>query len=430
MDHREDIVSVLGIILMCSLLAACGGQQGQSPAAVTSTPFQGAIPSETTGNVTAETGASPFPESAAAAIRIVAEDIENHYPDGLTFRLTAEAATPIQRVRLNIRVQGTSAPTYQPVEVQPAQRISVEYTWDTSRFTVAPSAPVFYTWKLEDSAGRGLKTEERKFYYDDLRFNWQELSQPDLILRWYLGGHAFGEAVFQSAAEALSDMKARTGEGLDFPVIVLLYANEEDFASWHFHVEDWVGGQAFPPLGVTTQIVPPGVGEDWIQDVIPHEIAHLFFYQVAHSELSSWPTWLDEGFAGYFEHGDHTPSLDRVRAAGEQGQILPLSHISGTFGSEPERVRLAYAESLSAVVYMFETWGQDGFGNLVEALSAGRSFRDAMQLAFGVSLEEFEAGWRTWLGFPATPAPRPTPMPTFGVIGIPTPSAGGETPAP
>jgi hypothetical protein len=391
------------LLVVSALMAACGGfptRASHPPATSVAGAPNGPLSRETTGGEAASPEASPSPGSTEAPIRILAEEIENHYPDALIFRLTATAGAPIQRVRLYYRVQGTSAPTYQPVEIPPAERVSAEYTWDTSRFTVAPSTPVFYAWELEDGAGNHLKTAERRIYYDDLRFNWRELSQTDLILRWYQGDQSFGEAVFQSAREALSEMKAGTREALGFPIIVLLYANEADFASWHFHVEGWVGGEAFPPLGVTTQIVPPGVDASWIQDVIPHEIAHLFFYQVAHSELSSWPTWLDEGFAQYFEHGDHNPALEQVKEAGEQGRILPLSHISGTFGSDPERVRLAYAESLSAVVYTFQTWGEGGFGDLVQALSAGRSFREAMRLAFGVSLEEFEAGWLTWLGFP------------------------------
>ncbi len=418
-------------LTICILLAGCGGSSsGQTPvatAAASPNP-EPASGESVEGEVTHSPGASPA--ATAEPIRVLSLGIENHFPDALTFRLTAEAETAIQRVRLYYRVQGTSAITYQPVDFTPARWIMAEYTWDTSRFTVAPSTPIFYSWELEDSAGQRIRTEEERIYYDDLRFDWRELSQPDLILRWYRGGQEFGQAVFQSAREALADMKDQTGETLDFPIIVLLYADESDFASWHFHVEEWVGGQAFPPLGVTTQIVPPGVGADWIQDVIPHEIAHLFFFQVAHSELSSWPTWLDEGFAQYFEHGDHSAQMELVKAAGEGRMLLPLNQISGTFGNDPDRVRLAYAESLSAVTYMFDTWGEAGFRLLVEALSAGRPFREAIQAAFGVSLEEFEGEWLTGLGFPATPAPRSTPMPTFGVIGLPTPASRGGTATP
>lgn len=357
-------------------------------------------------------------------------ETENRYPDALTFRISAESQSPAARVVLYYRTQATEGPTYQPVVVPRTRRLRAEYTWDTSRFTVAPSTPVYYYWRLEDVAGNVLQTEEQKVFYDDLRFDWSERRESDLILRWYAGGADFGDFVFSAALEALGAMKTHTGRSPDFPIIVLLYADDTDFASWHFHVEDWVGGQAFPPLGVTTQIVPPSSPQSWITEVIPHEIAHLFFYQVAHSELSGWPTWLDEGFAQYFEPGDPEPQIQFVRQAAGEGRLLPLSHISGTFGSDPDRVDLAYAESLSAVTYMFQIGGEAGFGRLTTSLSEGRSFRQALQEGFGLSLEEFEAAWLTWLGTPATPAAQPTPWPTFGVIGMPTPNVPTASPAP
>jgi len=51
-------------------------------------------------------------------------------------------------------------------------------------------------------------------------------------------------------------MEAQSGEGLAFPVFVLLYADEADFRSWH-------------------------------SDVFPHEIAHLFFYQALRGGMST-----------------------------------------------------------------------------------------------------------------------------------------------
>jgi hypothetical protein len=409
--------------------SACAGEMETAPAASpTPRPRDAQATPETTD-------ASPIlsiqpTQDPSEAFQILSLQVDNAYPDALTFRISAEAQSPVERVVLYYRTQGTSAPTYQPVEVPRTRRVRAAYTWDTARFTVAPSTPIFYHWRLEDAVGNTLETEEQKVFYDDLRFDWQERRESELIVRWYAGDDEFGEFVFLAASEALGAMEAQTRRSLDFPIIVLLYADDADFASWHFHVEDWVGGQAFPPLGVTAQIVPPSSPQNWIEDVIPHEIAHLFFYQVAHSELSGWPTWLDEGFAQYFEPGDPDDQIQYVRRAAEEGRVLPLSHISGTFGSDPDRVRLAYAESVSALAYMFQIGGEAEFERLTTALSQGGSFREALQAGFGMSLEEFEAGWLTWLGVPATPAAQPTAWPTFGVIGLPTSTPHSGTPTP
>jgi hypothetical protein len=244
-------------------------------------------------------------------------------------------------------------------------------------------------------------------------------------VRWYAGDDALGQAVYDTAREALGRMVGQSGRELDFPVYVLLYADGEDFGSWHSYVDQWVGGQAFPPLGVTTQIVPPNTSRAWIEDVIPHEIAHLFFYQVMQGGMASWPAWLDEGLAQYYEFGSPEAALKRVERAARQGGLLPLVSLSGGFGRDPEQVRLSYDQSLSAVTYLLETWGDQGLQGLIAALKDGEPIGAAVESALGVTWEEFEAGWITWLGVPTTPSAPPTPTPT---LVRPTAPSGWPTP--
>jgi hypothetical protein len=236
----------------------------------------------------------------AEPIRVLATDNGNDYPNGLTFHIRAEADQPIVQIEVYYRIQGGGSTTRQPVTFEPGTTVLAAYTWDTSRITVAPSSPVIYYWKLVDQGGNRLTTPERSVHYDDLRFAWHELGDPELIVRWYEGDETFGGFVYGTAQAALAQMIEQSGQGLAFPVFVLLYANDEDFGSWHSYVDKWVGGQAFPALGVTTEIIPPDSDRAWIEDVIPHEIAHLFFYQALHGGMASWPAWLDEGLAQYY----------------------------------------------------------------------------------------------------------------------------------
>ncbi len=353
-------------------------------------------------------------------IRIVSSNIVNEYPNGLTFEITAESANPVQDITLFYRLRSTESVTMESVEFQQAEQITASFLWDTSRFTVAPSSTIFYYWEIEDEIGNIAISTEEQVYYDDLRFPWQELSDSDLTVRWYKGDREFGELIFDTARHALDRMKFETDSELEFPLFVLLYANKTDFKSWHFYVEDWVGGQAFTSIGVTTQIIGPNANTLWIKDVIPHEIAHLFFYQQINSNLSSWPSWLDEGFAQYYEINDKAPGLARVRTAASNDNLTPLNWLYGSFGHDIEEVRLAYDQSLSTILFIHETWGVEGLQSLIDSIRNGARISLALQGAFDLTLEEFEAEWRTWLGVPTTPAPSPTPFPTFAVIGGPT----------
>ncbi len=372
-------------------------------------------------------------------VRIVAQQVENHFPDSLTFQATVSAHVPLVRATLYYRLLNAPSVTRAAVDFTPATQVTLTYTWDTHNITVPPSAPVVYYWELEDEDGHRLRTEAQTVRYDDGRFPWQELADEQIVLRWYEGDQRFGQRLFDIARQALDQMQEQTGYTLELPVYLLIYANDRDFASWHTYVDEWVGGQAFPSLGVTAEIIPPTTSAAWLLQVIPHEVAHLFFYQAVHGALADWPHWLDEGFAQYYEFVSPEAQLALVAQAARNGQLIPLQALSGSFGRDTEQVRLAYAESLSAVVYIHERWGDNGFRALVQAFRQGRSTRQAFREALGVSWEEFIAGWLTWMGVPATPAPSPSPthgyvFPTAPVWTTPTrapkPTATASLPAP
>jgi hypothetical protein len=369
------------------------------------------------------------PHEAAAQenppIRVVAITIDNNYPDGLTFHIHAVADSPITNIMLYYKDQGDISTTRQPVEFESGTEVVASYTWDTSRFTVAPSSPIFFNWVLEDEKGNKFTTTEELVYYDDLRFPWMEISDPELIVRWYDGTDAFGQFIYDAARQALTRMEEQTGEQLDFPIFVLVYANKEDFASGYFYLDDWVGGLAFPPLGITSQIISPNSSPHWVRDVIPHEIAHLFFYQVMDSPFASWPSWLDEGLAQYYEATDPLPALEHVESAARGETLLPLISLTGGFGRDPEQVRLSYDESLSVVIFILETWGETGLQSLIEVFRTGENPRPAIEIALDLTWEEFEAAWITWMGVPATPKPSPVPTATFV---YPTAPSGWPTP--
>lgn len=354
-------------------------------------------------------------------------EVENNYPDSITFYVEAISEIPIRRVDFFYWLQGQEARNLERVNFSSGETVGASFTWDTERTTVAPSSPIYFFWELEDEDGTIFTSDELLVYYDDLRFPWNEISDDEIIVRWYEGNQEFGEFIFGTAHESLELMKTTTRSELEFPIIILIYANFEDFASGLYFVQDWVGGLSFSPLGVTSQFISPIGSEGWIQAVIPHEIAHLFFYQLVQTNISSWPRWLNEGFAQFFEFNSKEAALNQVEQAARNGALTPLRYIGGSFGQDPEEVNLAYAQSLSIVVFLLETWGEEGLGALIDEIRAGSTINDALLGAFGLTFEEFEARWITWLGIPVTPQPSPTAVPTFGVFGAP---AATETPSP
>lgn len=352
----------------------------------------------------------------------------NNFPANLTFNTTASStAGDIIRAKLVFTDQDGSGGTQNILsDIEPEHEVTLTYEWDTSRITVVPSQPIYYYWQVTDSEGNRVNSELEAIRYDDVRFEWQVLENDAIAVWWHDQSTEFGQTVFDIARAAFIQQQELFQVEPDLQIRIIIYNNFDEFAAWHSFINEFIGGQAFPGAGVTTQIVPQGdFQEQWLLDVLPHEIAHLYFFQATRS-LSSPPTWLNEGLAQYLEFDDNAFSLRAAELAVLRGERIPLYAIIGSFGNDEDGVRLAYAESLSAVTYLVEAYGEEGLAALLAAYKSGLYNEEAFQTALGVTTLEFEYEWIAWLGAPLelypTPTAEPTmaPLPTFPMMMIPT----------
>jgi hypothetical protein len=345
-------------------------------------------------------------------------EIENQFPDGITFKITASSIeSDISKAKLTYKLRNDISQTQVILEFAPASEVDLSYTWDTRNITVPPSAPIFYHWEVVDSAGNRARTEDELYYYDDVRYDWTVLQNDDLSIWYHDRPESFGKVVFDIANLAFQEQRQLFGESLSFPIRIIIYNNDEEFTAWHSYVSEFVGGQAFSALGITTQIVtsaPPNSG--WLNSVIPHEISHLYFYQVTEHPLSIAPSWLNEGLAQYNEFGENQSSIELAKRAISEGDYIPLTALTGSFGYDAEKVHLAYAESVSAVTYLVEAYGNANMAALFAAYRDGLPDQQAFKAAMGISLNDFEQDWLAWMGAPEGTYGTPTPTATLAWV--------------
>jgi hypothetical protein len=363
----------------------------------------------------------PVGTSAQSAITYGQPSTENNFPDSLTFRITASTtAGEIVSADLYYSFDGfVSSPSHtrEQIEFEPASQVDLEFVWDTEGLTTPPSMPISYYWRIRDSAGNQVISDSFLVRYEDIRFNW-EVRQDDRIGVWWHDKPAsFGESVFTIAQQSMQAQRPLFGMELEYQIRIIIYNDDAEFHAWHAVEHDWVGGEAFSDYGITTQIVyGSSPGDTWLQGVIPHEISHLYFAPATRNPSVSVPYWLNEGVAQFNEFADNSYSMSRVTEAVNSGELIYLSSLAEGFGAFDEtRVRLAYAESLSAVNYLVEVYGEQGLADLFTAFRDGYVTEEAFDVALGVPFSQFEGDWATWLGVPEGQYVTPTPwaMPAF-----------------
>lgn len=346
-------------------------------------------------------------------------EVVNGFPQSVTFKIEICNAPENDLVYLYYRI-GQSAWTFSNERV-----FSDGLTADgcqrrrTSIFTrdEPPMLGIQYYWLVRVKGGQA-KSLKQEFFYEDPRFEWQMLQNKDVTVHWHDRPEEFGKKVFEIATRSIEQQRDLYGADLQYPAQIVISNTDEEFMSWQFIPDPDTGGLALPWYGMTIQVVDDS-SEDWLNEVLPHEISHLYFYQVTIRSDVWPPLWLDEGLAVYYEFGEHEFEDQLVRDAASQDRLIPLLSLREGFGAEDHEVDLAYAESYYVAVYILEVHGKEKLAQLLQAYNRGKDHDEAFGFAFNRSLGQFEQDWESWVKaklkaeIPATVTPPPQePGPT------------------
>ena len=334
--------------------------------------------------------------------------IENHFPKGLRFSVKIDLIqTKGAHINLWYRLGADSW-------MQKSPNCDVKITDESANskyfscvillelLGVPPQLPITYKWELADPNDNPIKfSDEKVIIYSDTKFNWQNLDSDTITIWWHDRPSEFAQQILSTAQTAIQQQKAFYGVELEHPIQIVLQNSVEELYMWREKTSQSIGGEAFPRIGLTIQIVeldmPKDVVDSWLNEIVPHEISHLYFFQATAREKAIPPNWLNEGMAGYNEISDHSQDWFFVRRAIKQQTIIPLGELRGEFTGEEEKIFLSYAESTTAIIYAIEIYGQEGLKKLFSAYQAGESSDEAFLKAFGRTESDLEKDWEIWV---------------------------------
>jgi len=373
---------------------------------------------------------TPVTGAPLSDIQVISQSVKGRFPDELAFTIVVRSdASDIADAALFYQVGWEEAERVgRPDPFTPATEVTLTHVWKTSGETVPPFVEVTYYWRIIDSAGNAFTTAPMCTEYADYTHDWQSQGDERVIVYWYDQPADFGAALFEAAAEGYDRVASVTGITTERPARVVIYNNRRDFCAFYapHSCQDWVGGQTFD--GITVQ---QGTDRDWLTyEVVPHELAHVFYNEIFRDTWVRVPTWFNEGIAVYNERTDHSREMNLVTEAAAEGELIALRHMgTQASGLAHGDIGLWYAEAYSLVAFIVDVHGEQKLGEVVLTLADNHLMEETLRQVLGMDLIEFEMAWREWLGYPVDMIPTPVAMPPMTIAPIPLPTAPRGRPA-
>lgn len=217
------------------------------------------------------------------------------------------------------------------------------------------------------------------------------LSQKDADILWpYL------EPLLEEAWDTLT---AKYGFEPEYPVLIEIFENSEDFAVRSVGLPD-IGPLVGICFGkVITLISPDALTANW-QEIAWHEFMHVVTLQMTNNRM---PRWLSEGIS-VWEEGEGRPywgrrqGLDLVRAV-KDNKLLPVANLNAGFSGAQSNADLgfAYFQSYLVVDYISDRFGFDKLVELVAQYAFIKQEDQIFREVFDQDLVAFNDGFVDWV---------------------------------
>lgn len=197
--------------------------------------------------------------------------------------------------------------------------------------------------------------------------------------------------------EAFGSMKARYGFVPTTPVQVEMYASRQTFS---------VRTSGLPNIGIqgvcfgrVVAAISPHAEPFNYGNVLWHELGHVFAIQLSKNHV---PRWFTEGLSEYetiARRPEWARELDPELYTAITEKRLPGAvdmNRAFTHASDANDVTVAYYAASQMLIWTVERFGMPKVVDALKLWGAGKKTPEVIKLAFGVTADEYDAGYRTW----------------------------------
>ena len=140
----------------------------------------------------------------------------------------------------------------------------------------------------------------------------------------------------------------------------------------------------------------------FLEQTLPHELAHIIFREFVGFDNHRIPHWLDEGVAQYAELNRRAEAWDVMRQGLGQDIYIPLNQLNAlqVRHASGGTAHVFYTQAATLVHFFLAAYGPRRFIDFCSNLRDGYSVERALSFATGgsiASLSALEDAWRTFL---------------------------------
>lgn len=284
---------------------------------------------------------------------------------------------------------------------QPGEKLTLVGAWNGVSVTgeIAPPWTKIKTWwHLTDEAGNSVITQPMLHLYNvHGSRSWVKMETQAVSLYAYDQPSSFLYLAAQIADEAMLSLNHSYGFTLPYRPAVVFYNSaaegDADLSPFtHSAFGKYFGGRAYPGTGGV--VVLAKINE--IQQIIPHELAHLFQFQLG-GQFFDAPHWWREGDAKLHEPAETlSADLSRARELAQDGHLPDLT-LWNELPPDKRHLEDMMKLGMSFLYFLQEQFGEASHAGFYANWRQNRDFLGTFVITYGFTLPELEAQWKGWL---------------------------------
>lgn len=233
-----------------------------------------------------------------------------------------------------------------------------------------------------------------------VEFDWRYIQSEHFDVYYSEGQERIAEFTAETAERALKLIEASWDYSLEGRIKFIIYASHNRFQQTNVSLsiqEESLGG--FTEFLKNRVVLPYTGNYEAFRHVIHHELTHAvnlrLFYGTGFQSIligvatSDVPLWFTEGVAEYESRGGWDVEADMfMRDATITGYLPPIDYLGGYF---------AYKGGQSVFYYLDRRYGKEKVGEFVNKVKSSREVPRSLKSATGLTMEEFNRAWQSWL---------------------------------